>query len=310
MRVQVISSFIISAMSLLAINPAMARPGTLDVSYLGAPPGALGGSSGRLTAGGYRKPWIFTAPPRGTRAQQEAMYAPIARFLSHAAGHKIVYREPGNWLTYSRAMTEGKYDIVFDGPHFTSWRDRYLGDMPLVRLPEPFVFAVVVRRGERFTKLSQLAGQPVCANSPPNLGTLSLLSQFSYITRQPYLVVVHGWPAAYKGLMDKRCGATVLPIANLKLYEKGRHTVRTLYRTPVYPNQAISAGPRVPAGVQARIRAALLSPAGQAATRTLRHAYGAGRFVPANRRDYAGLSHLLNNTLYFSGGGQVGIAQR
>ncbi len=310
MKGRVMSTFALSAIALMSSNIATANTGAMDVSYLGAPPGALGTSAGRPGAGSSGKPWIFSAPPRGTIAQQKAMYAPIARFLSRVAGHKVVFREPGNWLTYSQAMTEGKYDIVFDGPHFTSWRDRYLGDTPLVRIPEPFVFAVVVRRGERFTQLSQLAGRPVCANSPPNLGTLSLLSKFSYITRQPYLVVVHGWPASYKGLMNKRCEATVLPIANLKLYEKGARTVRVLYRTPVYPNQAISAGPRVPAAVQARIRAALLSPAGEAATRTLRQAYGARRFVPANRRDYAGLSHLLNNTLYFSGGGQVGIAQR
>ncbi len=300
----------VAAMSFMSMSTATAKPTAIDVSYLGAPPGVTGGSGGRLAAVGNGKPWVFTAPPRGSVAQQKAMYAPIARFLSRVANHKVVFREPGNWLTYSQAMTEGKYDIIFDGPHFTSWRDRYLGDTPLVRLPEPFVFAVVVRRGERYTRLSQLAGRPVCANSPPNLGTLSLLSRFSYITRQPYLVVVHGWPASYKGLMDKRCKATVLPVANLKLYEKGARTVRVLYRTPVYPNQAISAGPRIPAAVQARIRAALLSPAGQAVTRRLRHAYGARRFVPANRRDYAGLSHLLNNTLYFSGGGQVGIARR
>lgn len=310
MKGRVMSALALSAIASMSVNIATANTRAMDVSYLAAPPGALGASAGRLGGGSNGKPWIFSAPPRGTVAQQKAMYTPIARFLSRAAGHKVVFQEPGNWLTYSQAMTEGKYDIVFDGPHFTSWRDRYLGDTPLVRIPEPFVFAVVVRRAERFTRLSQLAGRPVCANSPPNLGTLSLLSKFSYITRQPYLVVVHGWPASYKGLMDKRCEATVLPIANLKLYEKGARTVRVLYRTPVYPNQAISAGPRVPAAVQARIRAALLSPAGEAVTRTLRHAYGARRFVPANRRDYAGLSHLLNNTLYFSGGGQVGIAQR
>jgi len=249
------------------------------------------------------KAWVFSAPPRGTMAHQRALYQPIAAFLTKATGHQIIFKAPGNWLTYSQEMTEGKYDLVFDGPHFTSWRDRYLGDVPLVRLPEPFVFVVVVRRNQPITRLSQLAGRPVCANSPPNLGTLSLLSQFSYITRQPYLVVVHGWLAAYKGLMAGRCEGTVLPMGNLKLFEKGRHVVRILYRSPIYPNQALSAGPRIPPAVQARIRSALLSPSGQAITERLRHDYGARLFVSANRAEYAGLSYLLNNTLYFSGSG-------
>lgn len=279
----------------------------------GPKPVSYSGELRRLGAGPRVKSgnavWIFSAPPRGTVAQQRALYQPIVRYLAKVTGHPIRFKAPGNWLTYSQDMTEGKYDLVFDGPHFTSWRDRYLGDVPLVRLPEPFVFEVVVRKSEKLTRISQLAGRPVCANSPPNLGTLSLLSQFSYITRQPYLVVVHGWPASYKGLMAGRCQATVVPVGNLRILEKGTHPVRVLYRSPVYPNQAISAGPRIPADIQVRIREALLSSSGRDITRALRHAYGARQFVAADRAEYAGLSHLLDNMLYFSGDGATPSAQ-
>ena len=308
-----IKAMAIAAVSVAAacwVMPQNVNAKDIDTAYLGAPSGLSGRSDVGSGALVHSRPWIFSAPPRGKRAAEDAIYEPIARFLTQVTGHRIIYRKPGNWLSYSQNMSEGKYDLVFDGPHFTSWDARYLGDTPLVRLPQPFVFAVVVRRDERFTKLRQLAGRPVCANSPPNLGTLSLLSQFSYITRQPYLVVVHGWPASYHGLMSKRCAATVLPISNLKMYEHGAHTVRVLYRTPVYPNQALSASPRIPKDIQASIQRALLSPAGRVATAALRKAYGGRGLIRANRREYAGLSHLLDNTLYFSGGSEVGIAQR
>ena len=246
------------------------------------------------------KPWILSAPPRGSVSSQRALYDPLAKYLATVTHHKIIYRDPRNWLTYSRDMVDGRYDLIFDGPHFTSWRDRHLGYEPLVHAPEPLVFVVVTRRTEKLTRLSQLAGRMVCVYPPPYLGTLALLSQFPDVARQPYLVLIHGWLAAYTGLIAKRCAASVLPANNLEQYEKGRHLMHVLYRAPSYPNQALSAGTRIPQAIQALIRAALLSTAGQQVSRPLRHSFGVTQFVPANRHEYAGLGHLLDNTLYFS----------
>lgn len=249
-----------------------------------------------------RKPWLFGTPPGGSVRAEKTLFQPIAAYLTRVTGHPIVFRPATNWLTYSQDVAQGKYDLVFDGPHFTSWRDHYLGDVPLIRLPGSSGYAVVTRQNERITKLSQLTGRSVCANSPPSLSTLLLLGKFSDVSRQPFLVVVQSWLQGFHGLVTNRCDAAIVPIARLQSLPKAQAAaVRVLYHTKAYPSQALSASPQIPANVQARIREALLSPAGEKVTQPLRRADGAQLFVPASRRQYAGLSHLLANTLYFSG---------
>ena len=254
---------------------------------------------GQHTAAATGQPWIFSAPPRGSKKAETARYAPIARFMQNVSHHRVVYRYPGTWLNYSRQMVDGRFDLIFDGPHFTGWRDRHLGYTPLVRLPHSITFVVVERASERFRRIRQLAGRPICANSPPYLGTLMVLSHFPNPDVQPYIVVIHGWLVAYRDLMKDECVATVLPLANLHKLERHGHPVRILYRSPAYSNQAISASPRVPPAIQRRLRAALLSPAGRAVTRALRKVYVAKPFIRASAKDYVGLGRFLKNTLYF-----------
>ena len=66
--------------------------------------------------------YIFSAPPRGSAEKETKVYKPIAAYLSKMLGKKIVYQHPGNWLSYQQNMQLGRYDLVFDGPHFVSWR--------------------------------------------------------------------------------------------------------------------------------------------------------------------------------------------
>ncbi len=261
--------------------------------------GATSAFASRTDAPAEVHAWVLSAPPRGSKQAQTAVFAPIARFLASVSGHPVRYQYPGSWLNYSREMTLGKYDLVFDGPHFTGWRDHHLGYIPLVRFPAPLIFALVERAGEHFERIHQLIGRPVCANSPPYLGTLILLHKFPNPVEQPALVIIHGWLVAYRDLMAHQCAAAVLPVPNLRKLEHGVHTAHIMYRFRPYPNQAISASPHIPQAVQARMRQALLSPAGRAVTRTLRAIFVSKPFVAANRADYKGLSDLLNNTLYF-----------
>ena len=84
---------------------------------------------------------VFTAPPRETPEIAQEIYQPLAAYLSRSIGKKIVYRHPGTWGVYRTEMLKGKYDIVFDGPHFNSYRMEKLGHNILVKMPERFEFA-------------------------------------------------------------------------------------------------------------------------------------------------------------------------
>ena len=121
---------------------------------------------------------IFTSPPREQNSNEgKEVYVPIAEYFSKLLGRKVIYHNPGNWLTYQKEMRSGLYDIVFDGPHFTSWRIAHVDHEALVRLPGSIEFLVVTNPKSEFSKLEDLVGVNVCSISPPNLGTLLLLDK-------------------------------------------------------------------------------------------------------------------------------------
>lgn len=245
--------------------------------------------------------FVLTAPPRGSRAEEQSVYVPIADYLSKVTGKKFVYKFSDNWLSYSKEMTEGDYDLVFDGPHFNGWRMDKIGYTPLVKLPEPFVFVVVAKADDaKVRDLKELAGRSVCAHAAPNLGTLTLLSQFDNPSRQPYIIVTKGWENSFDGLVQGKCTATVLPLKNLTKYDNGSvKKTKILYQARPLPNQALSAGPRIPAALQEKIRQAMLSPEGRRAAAKLLDTYASKELVPATRQEYAGLGNLLKDNLYY-----------
>ena len=238
---------------------------------------------------------VFTAPPRETPEQGQEIYQPIADYLSKVIGKKIVYRHPGTWGVYRTEMLKGSYDLVFDGPHFNSYRMEKLNHNILVKIPERHEFAVIVRKEQKFSALSQMAGYTFCTHAPPNLGTLVLLSQFDNPARQPVIINTKGWENIYEGVVSGKCVGGVLPLANLKKYDRTGVT-RLVFKAPVMPNQAFSAGPRIAPKDQAKIAAALTSPDAAAPTARLRAAYRVGdSFALADNQEYRGLAVYLRN---------------
>lgn len=242
--------------------------------------------------------YVFSAPPRGSYAEEVAAYQPITEYLSRVTGKRFVYKYSDNWLSYSKDMTNGAFDLVFDGPAFNGWRVEKMSHTPLVKLPEDFVFVVITRKDNtQITELKHLAGRKICAHAPPNLGTLTLLSQFDNPARQPVIHQVMGWDNNYKAMIEGQCVATVVPIKNFEKNDKG--IAKVVYRHRAMPNQALSAGPRIPPEMRSKIQQALLSEEGKAATAKLRSVYAGKDFVTARAEEYAGLGQLLKDSLYY-----------
>ncbi len=238
---------------------------------------------------------IFTAPPREAPEAGIEMYKPVAEYLSKVIGKKVVYKHPGTWGVYRTEMLKGSYDIVFDGPHFNSYRVENLSHNILVKIPERHEFTVIVRKDRNITNLQQMAGLTFCAHAPPNLGTLVLLSQFDNPSRQPAILNTKGWDTIYENVVDGKCVGGVLPVLNLKKLDHAGLT-RVVFKTEAMPNQAFSAGPRVSMEDQTRIAQALVSPAATTATAKLRDAYKVGdNFAPASNQEYKGLASYLKN---------------
>ena len=250
--------------------------------------------SERKSAGEY----VFGAPPGKPYAEQRAIYEPIVEFLSRVTGKRFVIQYSDNWLTYSRDMTNGDFDLAFDAAALNSWRIERINHTPLLRLSGETVYLVVGRPdNSKVRELKHLAGRGVCAPPPPDVATLAILSQFTNPARQPVIVETNGWNATYRDLSQGKCDGAI--ISRQQLGRIDRKLVKVLYRHGAMPNSALSAGPRISPELQEKIRQALLTPQGKIATAKLRAAHNAEELVPARGEDYAGLGKLLKNSLYY-----------
>ncbi|MDH3513961.1 MAG: phosphate/phosphite/phosphonate ABC transporter substrate-binding protein [Gammaproteobacteria bacterium] len=239
---------------------------------------------------------IFTAPPRETEEVAKETYQPVAAYLSQVTGKKIRYKYPGTWGVYRTEMLKGGYDIIFDGPHFNSYRMDKLSHNILVKIPERHEFVVIVKKdGIPFQNIQQMAGRTFCTHAPPNLGTLVLLNQFDNPSRQPVIINTKGWDKIYEGVVAGKCVGGILPALNLKKFDKAG-LARVVYKAKAMPNQAFSAGPRVSLEDQAKIAQALASPDASGPTEKLRATYKVGEsFALANNEEYKGLAEFLRN---------------
>jgi len=242
---------------------------------------------------------VLSAPPRETPEAGLMTYGPLAEFLSKAIGEKVEYRYPANWGLYQALMTKGEYDLVFDGPHFVSWRIQRLQHVPLAALSGRLSFVVVALQTDtQVQAIKDLVGKKVCAHAPPNLATLTLFDQFTNPSRQPRLVETKGFEGAYQGLLAGKCVGTVLPLEAHKKLDAAART-KVLYTSEPFMNQALTAGPRVSVQTQQKIAKALLEAEGKTASQQIAAAFGGSEFVAVTKDDYAGYDGLLKNTWGF-----------
>ncbi len=240
--------------------------------------------------------FVFSAPPRGTEQEEIEVYKPIADALSEATGKKIVYRFPGDWLSYQSLMQKGELDIVFDGPHFIAWRMQVLGHEPLAKLPGKLGFVVVTRRdSDKYQDLKDLAGRTICALAPPNLATLTMQAQFDNPARIPYLVEVKSFKEAYEEAMKgRRCVAAVLRDKEFEKFDKGQ--AKVLWRSRGVANQGFSVGPRLGAEDREKIAKVLLSADAKTRFTAFFDLFNKGKDLErATRADYEGLHVLLKD---------------
>jgi hypothetical protein len=242
-------------------------------------------------------PWLMGVAPRHSHAS--TVYAPLGRFIARAAGHPVKVWRPGrNWFVYANAIVTGRFALAFDGAIFTAWRDQARHYHPLVRLQGPMRFWVVTTGASRdIRRMADLDGRPVCANPLPNMATMILLAQTSPVA-VPYIEPMGGIRKDFKGLLGGECQAAIFPSRFVRhLPPAARAGLRVLYKTRAYPNLALSAGPQLTAIQRARIRAALLSPQGEAIARQVFHG---ARFVPASRAEYAPYAQDLPHMPFFT----------
>jgi ABC-type phosphate/phosphonate transport system substrate-binding protein len=248
----------------------------------------------------FAKDLVLTSPPRESEEKARQIFLPIADYLTRTLGRPVVYKYSDNWLTYQSEMQKDIYDIVFDGPHFVSYRMARYQHTPVVKLPGKFVFVVIARKNDEHTnKLEDINGRRLCAPAPPNLAALTALAQYTNPARQPILIDTKGFPQAYEALLSGKCVAAAIQIKVLEKLDNEKKAAKILFESKSLPNQAITASPRLDPALRARLAEALLSDAGKQATAKLREEYNGQDFVPATAQEYEGHQLLLKDVWGF-----------
>lgn len=241
---------------------------------------------------------LLSAPPRETQSVSEEVYGPIADFISEVSQREFVYEYPDNPLVYWENLQRNRYDIVFDESHFISYLILNHRHLPLVRVSGALIYVYYVNQGpDGPRRMDELAGLPVCGQSPPNQGTLALYELFENPFRLPLLVPVEGWNRIYEKVTSNECVAGIAP---LELYEQlNNGDKHPLYMTRPLPNQTFAASGRLPPQLKSRITAALLSEAGQRATTALRGLYNIKELERAFEVEYIGHDKILTENYPF-----------
>jgi ABC-type phosphate/phosphonate transport system substrate-binding protein len=249
---------------------------------------------------------IMTAPPREEPEAGEKIYAPLAAHLSEILGEKVTYKQPKNWLEYQRDLRHDVYDIVFDGPHFVSWRVAHLNHDVLVKLPGTLEFVIVVHRDDEDIKsMKDLVGKKVCGIPPPNLATLTVIEQFQNPVRQPIIWGVQGgFKSVHETFKKGECRAAVFRTNyyDKKLTNNDRAIMRVLYKSKALPNQAISVSPRIGSKYKEEIiRSLTLDEKGKKAAEGIVKRFGEQQgtpFIAARKDEYSEHTNLLEGVVF------------
>jgi len=258
-----------------------------------------------IFSGTCQAEYILSAPPRESPEAGTELYGPLAEHLSELLGEKVTYKQPDNWLHYQRELRNGVYDIVFDGPHFISWRIKHLQHKVLVKLPGTLVFYIVAKKSNTaVTKLKNLIGKRICAIPPPNLATMTVIDQFKNPVRQPDIFPVKGgFPAVAKAFSAGSCQAAVFrnTFYKKKLSDDYRSNVKKLFVSSPLPNQAISVSQRINKKQQNLISQSLTKGDGVKIAKNIVKRFGgkkAKAFIVANQKDYLKQVDLLEGIIF------------
>jgi len=245
----------------------------------------------------------FSAPPRETPEAGMKLYGPIATALGALLDEEVVYEHPRDWLTYSRRMRQGDYDIVFDGPQFASWRISHINHVPLVRIQGDLRFLVITNQKSGIKNIQDLATNKICALASPNLATLTILRAFTNPARQPMLIEGKGgMRGIYQRFKDGDCIAVILrdSFYNNKISELERDEYRVVWESMRMPNQTISMTQVIPKDARNKVVSALTSDQGAESATALfkRFSKKSTRFIVAGPIEYESLNYLLEGVVW------------
>lgn len=236
---------------------------------------------------------VFATPPTQSVETTKKNYQPLVDYLSQTIHKKIILKPARNFQEYTKNMREGRYDLIFDGPHFINWRIQKQHHVVVAKQPGELHFAIIVKKNSSISQLRDLWAVPVCSPAVPHLGTLTLLEIYSNPIREPTIIPVQSFKHALQCLRDDRAVAAL--VRDKYWFKKAdKRGLKVLFITKKkMPARGLSVGQRVNKSLQRKITTALTSKEGRAFSEKAFSTIGGGKFVRANTREFSDLGEII-----------------
>ncbi|MGD8591702.1 MAG: PhnD/SsuA/transferrin family substrate-binding protein [Gammaproteobacteria bacterium] len=245
---------------------------------------------------------IFTAPPQYSEEIAREIYGPLIRYLELIIGENVVFEYPSGWREYSKNMREDRYDIVFDAPHFSSWRMKHIEHEALVRLPGTLGYLVVTHQQEQYiNSVRDLVSTQICSLASPNLSTMTVYRLFENPVYMPQIKEINGtFTDVYRALKEGQCKAAVLRDVDYDvLAPDERKSIKIIAKSEPMPERTITISRRLRAKKHI-ITMMLTSVEGSRAGENIFREYGKQQqeFIPVTPEEYKDLDSLLSHVVW------------
>lgn len=207
-----------------------------------------------ISPAAFAETYYLAVPPFMDRAQGEAQFGELARYLSQKTGEDIQARSSANPIAFWESMKRGDFDLVLDGPHLADYRVQRLDHHVVAKVKGLLSFALVMKPENAVFEPHELIGQKVAITPAPSLCAVEIEGFYPNLMRRPELVEVKSHDEALALLRAGEVDAAFIPTPLT-----GQNPDLVLVaQSEQLPHSAMTVGPRVPAPMQVAVRKALI----------------------------------------------------
>jgi ABC-type phosphate/phosphonate transport system substrate-binding protein len=235
--------------------------------------------------------YVVSVEPSYPPEQIQEVYKPLAEYLKAATGHNFRIVAVRNYHFYWRDLRQNvKTDFSFAEAHFTEYRMRRYGHVPLARKNEATAYSLLADPEHAERGVDGLVGRRVVTMPSPSLGFALLAELFKNPVSQPeFRSEASSWRDGVEMVFSGDAEAAMVPDYIAQQYPN----LVELARSREFLGTTMSASPEVPENVRSVVRDALLRMHEDESAFNVLVEIGASGFEPANPADYRGAEEAL-----------------
>lgn len=237
--------------------------------------------------------YTVTVEPSYPPDQAVEVYQPLFDYIGKETGHTFKVLATRNYHFYWRDLRQNRpTDFAFEEAHFTDYRAKRAGFVPLAKRTERAVFVLLVSDPELADRgLDGLIGRRIVSMPAPSMGFALAAAMYKNPIAQPEIrSEASTWRDGVEMVFSGDAEGAMVPVHIADQYPN----LIEVSRSPDFPGAAFSAGPTVPEDVKAAVKAALLKLSDDPSAFEILAELGATGFVEVDAGEYEGKEKMLS----------------